>query len=61
MITTFDDRGRLQDFVTSGLTPKERRKMMDWPDRPRLFEHLRDLPAPLRVAPRGRLPHRRPG
>ena len=24
--------------------------MLEWPDGPRLFEHLRDLPAPLRVA-----------
>ena len=24
--------------------------MLEWPDGPRLFEHLRDLPTPLRVA-----------
>ena len=50
MITTVDDRGRVQDVVTSGMTPDERRNLMDWPDGPWLFEHLRDLPAPLRVA-----------
>ena len=50
VITTIDERGEVQDFVTSGLPPEERRKMVEWPDGPRLFEHLRDLPAPLRVA-----------
>ena len=49
-ITTIDERGEMQDLVTSGLSPDERRKMLEWPDGPRLFEHLRNLPAPLRVA-----------
>ena len=48
-ITTLDERGEFQDLVTSGLPPEERRKMLAWPDGPRLFDHLRDLPAPLRV------------
>ena len=50
MITTIDETGRLQDFVTSGLTPEERRELMDWPDGPWFFEHLRDHSEPLRVA-----------
>ena len=50
VITTIDGRGRVEDFVTSGLSPEERRKMDEWPDGERLFRHLRDLPAPLRVA-----------
>ena len=50
VITTIDDRGEMQDLVTSGLSPDERRKMLEWPDGPRLFDHLRDLPKPLRVA-----------
>ena len=50
VMTTFDERGRVRDFVISGLPPEQRRKMVEWPDGPRLFEHLRDLPAPLRVA-----------
>ena len=50
LITTIDDRGRVQDFVTSGLTGEERRKMVEWPAGPQLFAHLRDLPGPLRVA-----------
>ena len=50
VITTIDARGAIEDFVTSGLPPEERRQMVEWPDGPRLFAHLRDQPAPLRVA-----------
>ncbi len=50
VITTIDARGEIEDFVTSGLPPAERRQMLAWPDGPRLFTHLRDQPAPLRVA-----------
>ncbi len=50
VITTIDERGRVRDFLASGLTSEDRRKMMEWPDGPRLFEHLRDVSAPLRVA-----------
>ena len=50
VITTIEERGQVQDFVTSGLPPEERRMMLEWPDGPRLFEHLRDLATPLRVA-----------
>ena len=38
-----------QDFVLSGLTPDDHRRMLDWPDNWRFFEHLRDLPGPLRL------------
>ena len=50
VITTIDARGAIEDFVTSGLPPEARRQMVAWPDGPRLFAHLRDLPTPLRVA-----------
>ena len=50
VITTIDERGEIREFVTSGLPPEERRKMVEWPDGLRLFAHLRDLPKPLRVA-----------
>ena len=50
MITTFDERGAIEDFVTSGLPPEARRQMVAWPDGARLFAHLRDQPTPLRVA-----------
>ncbi len=50
VITTIDGQGWIEDFVTSGYRPDERRQMLEWPDGPRLFAHLRDLSAPLRVA-----------
>ena len=50
VITTIDDAAQPQDFVTSGLTAEEHRLLEDWPDGPRLFERLGDLPATLRVA-----------
>ena len=49
IITTIDEAGAVQDFVASGLTPEEHRKLSTWRDAPRLFEHLRDLPGPLRL------------
>ncbi|MYA44083.1 MAG: response regulator [Gemmatimonadetes bacterium] len=49
VITTLDRRGAVQDIVTSGLTPENRRRMLEWPDGPRLFEHLGDLANPLRL------------
>ena len=50
VITTIDSSGRVEDFFISGPAPEERRKMVEWPDGPRLFAHLRDLPSPVRVA-----------
>ena len=50
VITTIDERGQVRDLVTSGFAEEDRRKMLGWPEGPRLFAHLRDLPAPLRVA-----------
>ena len=49
VITTLDDSGQPQDFVSSGFTPDEHQQLADWPDGPRLFEHLRDLPGALRL------------
>ena len=48
-ITILDDSRQPQDFVLSGLTPDDHRRMLDWPDNWRFFEHLRDLPGPLRL------------
>ena len=50
LITTVDDAGQPQDFVTAGLTEDEHAEMVTWSDGPRLFAHFRDLPEPLRVA-----------
>ena len=49
VITTIDDAGQPQDFVTSGLSADEEQQMMEWPHAMRFFEHLRDLAGPLRV------------
>ena len=48
-VTTVDADGRLQDFVTRGTTEAEHRRLLEWPDGPRLFERLRDLPGPIRL------------
>ncbi|MDE0660463.1 MAG: response regulator [Gammaproteobacteria bacterium] len=50
MIATVDERGRPQDFITSGLTVGEHREFAGRSDGPRLFEHLRRLPAPVKIA-----------
>ncbi|MDE0432364.1 MAG: response regulator [Bryobacterales bacterium] len=49
VIATIGEDEHVQDFVTSGITPDEHRQLADWPDGPRLFEHLRELVAPLRL------------
>ena len=55
LIVTIDETGEVREFVTSGFTPDEPRKLAEWPDVPRLSGPLRDLPGPLRLAdPPGR-------
>ena len=49
LITTVDDSGQPRDLVTAGFTPDERQQLLDWPEGPRLFEHLRDLPGAMRL------------
>ena len=49
LIATTDERGEVQDFVTSGVGPDQLRAVTEWPDGPRLFEHLHGLAAPLRL------------
>ena len=49
IITTVDEAGEVREFVTSGFTPEEKRQFAEWPDGPRLFAHLRDLPGPVRL------------
>ena len=50
VIATVDETGKPEDFVTSGFTPEERQELADWPEGPRLFEHLRNLDPPVRMA-----------
>ena len=49
VIATVDEAEEPRDFVSSGFTPEQHRKMAEWPDGPRLFERLRDLPGPLQL------------
>ena len=50
LITTVDDAGQPQDFVTAGLESGVHAVMAAWADGPRLFAHFRDQQEPLRVA-----------
>ncbi len=50
VITTVDDLGQpRRDLVTSGISPETHKRMANWADGPRLFEHFRDLPGALRL------------
>ena len=49
MIVSMDESGEIQDFVSSGFTDEEHRQFEQWPDGPRLFKHLRDLPGVVRL------------
>ena len=53
VIATVDEAGLPQGHVASGLTEEEARQMAAWPDAMRLFEHLRSLDGPLRLADLG--------
>ncbi|MXZ04181.1 MAG: response regulator [Rhodothermaceae bacterium] len=49
VITSIDETGQPQDYVTSGFSSDEEQQLMEWPPGLRFFEHLRDLPGPLRL------------
>ena len=48
-IVSVDEAGEPEDFVYSGLTPEEFERLAAWPDGLRFFEHLRNLPDPIRI------------
>ncbi len=50
MIPTIDGARQLEHTVLSGLTPDETRQVEQWSDGLRVFEEMRDVPSPLRVA-----------
>ncbi|MCY4438665.1 MAG: response regulator [Deltaproteobacteria bacterium] len=50
VITTEGDTGELEDVVMSGFTAEEERQVVEWTDNMQMFERLRDLPSPLRMA-----------
>ena len=49
-ITVLDEGGRLQSFITSGLTPEESRTLPELSGGPDLFRHLSGLSEPLRLS-----------
>ena len=49
VIVTLDETGQPKDFVTSGFTADEHAQLAGWSDGPQFFEHLRDVPDPLRL------------
>ena len=49
-IATIDESGDPQDFVTSGLSEDEHRRLAEWPECARLFQRFRDLSGPLQLA-----------
>ena len=49
-VVTIDETGAHKDYVLSGFTPEQKQEAFAWPDNVRLFQRLRELPGPLRVA-----------
>ena len=49
VITLLDDSGRIQDFLSSGMTAEEAGRLWDLPDGMRLFEYLNGISEPLRL------------
>ena len=49
-ITSLDDSGQLQDFITSGLTDEDHQRFVDLPGGTEFFAYLSSLPEPLRLA-----------
>ena len=49
-MTTVDDIGQLEDFITSGVTHQDHQLLVDLPGGLEFFAYLTSLPEPLRVA-----------
>ena len=49
-VVTVDETGTDKDYVLSGFTLEQEQQLVTWPDNVRLFQRLRELPGPLRVA-----------
>ena len=49
-LLVLDDAGRMQDLVTSGMTPKEGRRLGALPEGLGLLRHLSEIEGPLRLA-----------
>ena len=49
-VVTVDETGADKGYVLSGFTLEQEQQLVTWPDNVRLFQRLRELPGPLRVA-----------
>ena len=49
VMTLFDERASVQEFLSSGMTVAEARRIWETPDGQRIFEYMASLPRPLRV------------
>ena len=49
LITTLDGSGQAEEFLVSGLTPDEARRLWELPTGQQFFQYLSGLPGPLRV------------
>ena len=49
VITLLDDAGRVGDFLSSGMTAEEARRIWDTPDGMRIFDYLGSISEPLRI------------
>ena len=49
VITTLDQAGGVQEFLSSGISAEEHTSFLTWPEGPKLWEHFRDLPGPIRL------------
>ena len=49
IITTIDEAGQVQDYVSSGFTAEEHAKFAAWPDGLKPWSDFRDLPGPIRL------------
>ena len=49
VITLLDGSGKVQDFVTSGLTPEEHRRFTELPEGMMFFQYLSNIQEPLRL------------
>lgn len=48
-IATLDDTGQVHDFITSGFTEEEHRRLLDMPEGPALFEYFGRFPGLLKL------------
>ncbi len=49
VIVTLDDKGQMEDFLSSGLTDEESQGLLVLPEGSQIFEYLTTIPGPLRI------------